>query len=273
MTNPANQQEVPSAGIGNVDLDWQPEPLWGKWLTGPDNGFLLMRIEVAFEAKAAAGTPGRVLDLACGSAIHAPALHEQGWDVVALEPSPAMIAKAQATADEAGMQLQLCKAIGERVPFRDASFDRVVCESSLDHFANAAEGMREIARVLKPGGVAVIGLVNYGGISCRGSRVVYKIGRALRLIKPGVNLFWDTPVPHEHTFETTLSRLKQMAAGSLEPEDTYGVSLLWAFPGWGRLLGLLPERVAWFILRGLDAIARKVPAASDFLIITWRVRA
>lgn len=45
----------------------------------------------------------------------------------------------------------------------------------------------------------------YGGVSGRGSRIAYSIGRALRLLKPGKNMFWDTQVPHEHTFETTLA--------------------------------------------------------------------
>ena len=273
MTNTTDQQDASSASLGSVDLDWAPEPLWADWPRGRDNSYILVRMEDAFQKKAAEGTPGRVLDLACGSALHAPAMHRRGWDVLALEPSPAMIGKAQARAKEAGMRLELFKAIGEVVPFRNNSFDRVLCQSSLDHFANPEVGMREIARILKPGGVAVIGLVNYGGISCRGSRVVYKVGRALRLIRPGKHLFWDTPVPHEHTFETTLGRLKQFGEPWLDLQEVYGVSMLWAFPGWGLVLKLMPGRVARLPLRCIDALARRMPAASDFLITTWRVRA
>ncbi len=268
-----NEPHAPSATLGNVDLDWAPEPLWENWPRGPDNSFILVRMEDAFQEKAVAGTPGRVLDLACGSALHAPALHDHGWDVLALEPSPAMISKAQTRAMGVGMRLELFKAIGEVVPFRDHSFDRVLCQSSLDHFANPEKGMQEIARILKPGGLAIIGLVNYGGISCRGSRVLYRIGRRVGIIQPGKNKFWDTPVPHEHTFETTLGRLKKMGQPCLDLEAVYGVSLLWAFPGWGTLLSLMPGRVARLILRRFDALARRMPGASDFLITTWRARA
>jgi SAM-dependent methyltransferase len=271
MTSPANQQNASSKSLGNVDLDWAPEPLWENWPRGPDNSFALVRMEEVFGEKATEGTPGRVLDLACGQAQHAPALHRHGWDVLALEPSPAMITKARATAKEAGMRLELFKAIGEVVPFRDSSFDRVLCQSSLDHFANPEKGLREIARILKPGGLAVIGLVNYGGISCRGSRAVYRIGRALGLMKS--NKFWDTPVPHEHTFETTLFRLKQMGEPWLDLEGVSGTSMLWAFPGWGSFLNLMPGRIARVMLRSLDVVARRMPTASDFLVTVWRARA
>jgi ubiquinone/menaquinone biosynthesis C-methylase UbiE len=253
-----------------VDLDWEPGPLWRAWPRSRDNHFVLARIQDAFPKKAKAGTSGRVLDVACGAARNAPALHRRGWQVFGLEPSPAMIVKARASALENGAPLELFRGIGETLPFRDASFDRVLCESSLDHFANPSQGMREMARVLRPGGTAIIATVNYGGLSCRGSRLVYAFGRKLRLIRPGKHLFWDTPVPHEHTFEADLPTLKKLARSWLELEDVYGVSLFWGFPGWGRLLGRLPKSAADDVLRGLDRIARRAPTASDFIISRWR---
>jgi ubiquinone/menaquinone biosynthesis C-methylase UbiE len=256
----------------NVDLDWEPEPLWENWPTGRDNGFILERMEDAFADKAVVGTPGRILDVACGAARHAPELHRRGWDLLALEPSPAMIRKALRTAEESGFELEMYRAIGEAMPFRDNSFDRVLCQSSLDHFADPKEGLREIARILRPGGLAIVGLVNYGGIGCRASRVAYRVLRGLRIVKPGKPLFWDTPVPHEHTWETTLKRLKSMGTPHMDLLDVYGVSMLWAFPGWGSFLDFLPGRVANPILRLLDAGARRMPTMSDFLITTWRAR-
>jgi SAM-dependent methyltransferase len=264
------KEKPPLAEANPVDLDWEPEPLLADWPRGRDNDFIMVRMEDAFLKKAAAGAPGRLLDVACGAARHAPELHRRGWKVMGLEPSPAMIAKAGRSALGSSTPLDLARGIGEALPFRDASFDRVLCQSSLDHFANPSEGMHQIARVLKPGGEAVIGIVNYGGVSCRGSRVVYALGRKLRLIKRGKHLFWDTPVPHEHTFEANLPTLKRLGSPWLELEEVYGVSLLWAFPGWGKLLRPLPYPAARAVLRGLDLLARVVPSASDFIISRWR---
>ena len=42
--------------------------------------------------------------------------------------------------------------LGEALPFPDHSFDKIVSISCLEHFADPLEGLKEMARVLKPGG-------------------------------------------------------------------------------------------------------------------------
>lgn len=258
------------ADLKPTDLGWQPEPLLADWPRGLDNDFIMVRMEAAFLEKAAAGAPGRLLDLACGEARHAPDLHCRGWKVIGLEPSSAMIAKARRNALETSTPLEMVRGVGERLPFQDGSFDRVLCQSSLDHFANPSAGVKEMARIIRPGGEAIIGIVNYGGVSCRGSRVIYALGRKLRLIKRGKHLFWDTPVPHEHSFEASLPALRRLEGPWLKMEKAHGVSLLWAFPGWGKLIGPLPYPMARAVLKGLDFIARRAPSASDFIVTCWR---
>ena len=256
--------------LNAVDLDWKTEALQRDWPRGRDTYFYMIRIEQVFFRTAADGKPGLLLDVACGEAEHLPGLHRQGWSIIGLEPSPAMIARARRTAADAGTPLDLACAIGELLPFQDATFDRVLCESALDHFANPAEGMREITRVLKPGGHAIIATANYGGLSCRASRLLYAIGRKLGRISSGKRLFWETPVPYEHTFEADLPTIKRLASPWLKLEKVYGVSLLWAFPGWAWLLEHLPDLVVRAMLRGLDFVACVVPTASDFLVMRWR---
>ena len=43
------EQDASSASLGNVDLDRAPEPLWENWPRGRDNGFILVRMEDAFQ--------------------------------------------------------------------------------------------------------------------------------------------------------------------------------------------------------------------------------
>ena len=226
--------------------------------------------------RASAGGPGRLLDVACGGAHHAPEFHRRGWQVFGLEPSPEMIARGRRVAAEAGTELQLVRGLGEALPFQDHTFDRVVCQSSIDHFVHPADGLREMARILRPDGRVVVGFVNYDGLSCRGSRLLYRIGRSLRLVPPGRRLFWDSPVDGEHTFEASLWALQALAGTSLELEAVYGVSMLWAFPGWRFVFKLAPGksaialRVRDAIARGTDRAGRAWPRLSDFLVTTWR---
>jgi SAM-dependent methyltransferase len=52
------------------------------------------------------------------------------------------------------------RADGEALPFADGAFDRVANIGSLEHFPDPAAGAREMARVLAPGGLALILLPN-----------------------------------------------------------------------------------------------------------------
>jgi ubiquinone/menaquinone biosynthesis C-methylase UbiE len=49
-------------------------------------------------------------------------------------------------------QVTLCRADGKRLPFRDGSFDLVLCLYGLHHFRGYFDALREIARVLKASG-------------------------------------------------------------------------------------------------------------------------
>src|SRR5215470_6008297 len=130
-----------------------------------------------------------------------------------------------------------------------------------------------MARVTKPDGRVVLTFVNYGGLTVRGSRLVYRVGRALRLMPLETEkrkLFWDSPVPYEHNFECTVANVSEMARPYLELDHAYGVSLGWKFPGWGALLERHP-RLRKLITR-LDRLAYRRPDLADFVVSVWRPR-
>jgi SAM-dependent methyltransferase len=51
----------------------------------------------------------------------------------------------------------------EQIPFRSSSFDRVFCLNVLDHVQSPVAGLREIARVLSPGGWLVLSVDTFAG--------------------------------------------------------------------------------------------------------------
>ncbi len=88
-----------------------------------------------------------------------PVLSERSASVVGVDVSPAIVAAAQARYPE----LDARAGDVRRLDLPDASFDAVVSTSTLDHFRSlqeAAASLKELRRILVPGGVLVVTLDN-----------------------------------------------------------------------------------------------------------------
>jgi arsenite methyltransferase len=98
-----------------------------------------------------------VLDVGCGTGKTASALaKERGCRVVGVDLSPRMIEWAKETAKREGVldQVEFKTADARKLPFDDATFDAVICESVLGFIPDKANAVGEIARVCKPGSYA-----------------------------------------------------------------------------------------------------------------------
>jgi demethylmenaquinone methyltransferase/2-methoxy-6-polyprenyl-1,4-benzoquinol methylase len=90
--------------------------------------------------------PGaRVLDLACGTGDLCRELDEAGHRAVGVDLSQGMLEAASTDAP-------LVRADAARLPFRDATFDGVICGFALRNFVDLDTVFRACARVLRPGG-------------------------------------------------------------------------------------------------------------------------
>lgn len=56
----------------------------------------------------------------------------------------------------------LVRATWDRLPFRDASFDTIINSEVVEHVPDAPDGWREMWRVLRPGGILILGTPDYG---------------------------------------------------------------------------------------------------------------
>lgn len=105
--------------------------------------------------EAAEPRPGeRVLDVACGTGIVARLAAERvGPDgaVEGLDPNPGMLAVARGAAP-ADASVAWHQAPAEAMPLPDGSFDVVLCGMGLQFFSDRPAGLREMRRVLAPGG-------------------------------------------------------------------------------------------------------------------------
>ena len=99
---------------------------------------------------------GTALDLGAGRGISSYALARDGWQVTALEPDPSDVVGAGAIrrlAAGKGLPVTVVESWGETLPFPDDGFDLVYARQALHHARDLELLCREIARVLKPGGM------------------------------------------------------------------------------------------------------------------------
>jgi SAM-dependent methyltransferase len=99
-----------------------------------------------------------VLDFGCGTGWLAAGIAQMGCRATGVDISPAAIRLAEARAAAVALpgpgSLRYQSYAGQRLPFEDAGFDRVVCFDAFHHVRDQAATIAELARVLRPGGRA-----------------------------------------------------------------------------------------------------------------------
>jgi ubiquinone/menaquinone biosynthesis C-methylase UbiE len=96
---------------------------------------------------------GDVLEVGFGSGLNLPCYDPaKVTKVWGLDPSPELCRMASRAVRDAAFDVELVPARGERIPLEDGLFDTVVITYTLCSIADPARGLREMARVLRPGG-------------------------------------------------------------------------------------------------------------------------
>ena len=102
-------------------------------------------------------TQGRVLDIACGPGTYGRRIASPSKEVFGIDVSMGMLRQgAVYTAEEGIPNVHFARARVEALPFEPGLFDAVLCCGSLHLFADTVIALREIARVIKPGGILAV---------------------------------------------------------------------------------------------------------------------
>ena len=111
-------------------------------------------------------------------------------------------AKRTAQANRLGLYRMTMGDLQQGVPFRGDSFDIVVSSHVLEHLDKPQEAVKELHRVLKPGGLIIVGVPIYGP--------VLRIARLA--IAPLINAYfkWHKGKPCDHHIIYTLNSLKKL---------------------------------------------------------------
>jgi len=195
--------------------------------------------QLAFLRRAVPLDGARAVVIGCGPrpvAVHA--LANAGLDVVGLEP---VRAYAEAARRFLGDEARVVTGAAEAIPLPSSSLDLVYCNSVLEHVDSPRDSLREMARVLRPGGAAFVVTTNRWRVSLRGDNGEYRVPffnwmpevvkegyvhRHLH-VDPSLANFSERPAVHWFTFDR-LCRLGRDAgfARFYAPIDLYDEAML-----------------------------------------------
>lgn len=109
-----------------------------------------------------AGSPGRVLDVGCGRGYLLDAFRRRGWEVQGTELDERSAVHAR---EVLGIPVQVGVAGVGAWP--DRSFDAVALWHVLEHLHDPAAALADAARVLRPGGVLMVGVPSFASLEAR----------------------------------------------------------------------------------------------------------
>ena len=107
---------------------------------------------VPYRERIISAAEGRVLEIGIGSGLNLPYYGPQVREIIGLDPSPRLLAMARRAAEEAAIPVAFTEGTAEEISLDDRSVDTAVTTWTLCSIPSGVRALREVRRVLKPGG-------------------------------------------------------------------------------------------------------------------------
>ncbi len=207
---------------------WVPETRFGHWFLGT-NVWSRYVVEVAIKElaqllPATARQPRRILDAGCGPGVSLPLLDRffRPELIIGLDINPQEVARSRRQAPLCRCRVEIARGDAAHLPLPDASVDLVLCHQLLHHVVPQRAVLRELHRVLAPGGALLL------AESCR-------------------EFIHSTPVRllfrHPNEVQRTAAEYQQLvrdAGFEFGPEQVVTSIPFWSLPDWG-----LRQKLGW----------------------------
>ncbi len=158
---------------------WDSNPCGGTWANYAAFADWIERTEpYAFDVLAKHDWTGkRVLEVGCGQGTVLNHLARRRAEAVGVDMSMVSIERTREGARELRHHVAVAQSDAESLPFPDERFDAVVSFGVLHHTPDTAKSIREVRRVLKPGGLAIVMLYRTGNPKWWATRTIRTMSR------------------------------------------------------------------------------------------------
>lgn len=161
------------------------------------------------------GAGKKLLDVGCGTGYHLARYRTRGFEISGMDGSEEMLKQARI----ANPNIAFEQGDVEKLPYADNSFDYVLCVEVLRYLPDVSACINEIARVLKPGGIALV--TSAPPLQANLYPLVNRISSALKVGSlTQLKQFFQSAGELETVF-------KNASLSEVEIHGVYGGSLIW----------------------------------------------
>lgn len=173
-----------------------------------------------------------ILEVGCGGGLICENLARRGASVVGIDPAPGALeaAREHIQRSHVGAKAYFEQGYAESLPYADGSFSVIVCLDVLEHVEDLKATLREITRVLAPGGIFIFDTINRTllariALIWIGERFFQKSG-----LVPGLHDYHHFIKPHELRHMLSNNQLLVREMTGFMPQISGGRLTLG--PGW-----------------------------------------
>jgi ubiquinone biosynthesis O-methyltransferase len=103
----------------------------------------------------------KILDVGCGAGMMAKEIANRGYEISGIDYSYNMVKKAKDICKvNTNFSIHFLQGDVESLPFKDSVFDAVLCLGVITYLKSEQKALREISRILKPGGTMILSILN-----------------------------------------------------------------------------------------------------------------
>ena len=131
--------------------------MMAKWYASNTSEMMKDYVELARRVSNEIPAGSRVLEVAPGPGYFSIELAKLGsYAITGMDLSETMVELARIKAAEAGVSVSFVRGSASKMPLQNSSFDFLLCRAAFKNFAEPVHALREMCRVLRPGGRALI---------------------------------------------------------------------------------------------------------------------